>query len=295
MTGNLGLCTIRRRLFTATVTQRLTWRYERLLVASPQRILLATRPACTLQGYRYYHRSVVRWEGEKEAAVEPSEASVETTEAPPEAPEPPPSGDPPTYSTPELAADAAKHKAGMEDPDLPFYQNPLHHNNPEMEKIYREDFASEEEFQAAVQPQPPLDVGDGRPPAPEYLHALADEIVQLSMLEMNELVNKIAEHYGFHEGMLSPDADGAAEDDEEEEEAPKEEAKTSFDIKLMEFDAKAKIKVIKEVRALAGLGLKEAKELVESAPKVIYQGVKKEEAEEIKAKLEELGAKIEIV
>ena len=204
------------------------------------------------------------------------------------------------YSTPELTADAAKHKAGLDDPDRPFYQNPLHHNNPEMQKVFREDFDSDEAFEAAIVPTPPLDLGDGNIAAPEYLHALADEIVHLNMLEMNELVNKIADHYGFHEGMLSPDSDGGEEgedddDDDAGEAAPKEEAKTVFDIKLVEFDAKAKIKVIKEVRALAGLGLKEAKELVEGAPKVIHKDVKKEEAEEIKAKLEELGATIEIV
>jgi large subunit ribosomal protein L7/L12 len=215
-------------------------------------------------------------------------------------PTPSPSNDSaPPHSTPELEADAAKHKAGLNDPDRPFYQNPLHHNNPEMDKVFREDFDSEEEFQAAVVPQPPLDLGDGRPPAPEYLHALADEIVNLTMLEMNELVNKIAHHYDFHDGMLSPDTDGAAEGEDEDDDGDgttsKEEAKTSFDIKLVEFDAKAKIKVIKEVRALAGLGLKEAKEMVEGAPKIIHQGVKKEEAEEIKTRLEELGATIEIV
>eukprot|EP00547_Thalassionema_nitzschioides_P006106 CAMPEP_0194210730 /NCGR_PEP_ID=MMETSP0156-20130528/9046_1 /TAXON_ID=33649 /ORGANISM="Thalassionema nitzschioides, Strain L26-B" /LENGTH=160 /DNA_ID=CAMNT_0038938111 /DNA_START=205 /DNA_END=687 /DNA_ORIENTATION=- len=73
-----------------------------------------------------------------------------------------------------------------------------------------------------------------------------------------------------------------------------EEVKTAFDLKLIGFDAKSKIKVIKEVRAIAGLGLKEAKELVEGAPKVIKKGLKLEEAEELKAKLVELGAEIEV-
>mmetsp|Transcript_42772 Transcript_42772/g.48603 ORF Transcript_42772/g.48603 Transcript_42772/m.48603 type:complete len:194 (-) Transcript_42772:229-810(-) len=72
------------------------------------------------------------------------------------------------------------------------------------------------------------------------------------------------------------------------------EVKTSFDLKLVGFDAKSKIKVIKEVRAIGGLGLKEAKELVEGAPKVIKKDLKKEAAEELKKKLEEIGAKIEI-
>jgi large subunit ribosomal protein L7/L12 len=73
------------------------------------------------------------------------------------------------------------------------------------------------------------------------------------------------------------------------------EAKTIFDLKLVGFDAKAKIKVIKEVRAIAGLGLKEAKELVESAPKVIQKDLKQEKADELKAQLEAVGAEIELV
>ena len=66
-------------------------------------------------------------------------------------------------------------------------------------------------------------------------------------------------------------------------------------LRLEAFDAKSKIKVIKEVRAITGLGLKEAKELVEGAPKVIQKGIKKEEAEKLKAVLEAVGATVEIV
>ena len=72
------------------------------------------------------------------------------------------------------------------------------------------------------------------------------------------------------------------------------EEKEYFDIKLTGFDAKAKIKVIKEVRALTGLGLKEAKEVVEGAPSVIKKEVKKEEAEEIMKKIIELGGTVEL-
>ena len=86
-------------------------------------------------------------------------------------------------------------------------------------------------------------------------------------------------------------ADGGAA---EAAEAVQEE-KTAFDVKLLGFNAKSKIKVIKEVRAFAGLGLKEAKELVESAPKVIQKDMKKEAAEELKEKMEAVGAEIEIV
>lgn len=85
------------------------------------------------------------------------------------------------------------------------------------------------------------------------------------------------------------------DDAENAEDAAPVVVKTAFDLKLVGFDAKSKIKVIKEVRAIADLGLKEAKELVEGAPKIIRKGLKQEEAEELKAKLIEAGAEIEIV
>ena len=82
----------------------------------------------------------------------------------------------------------------------------------------------------------------------------------------------------------------------EADETPKaEEKQTAFDVKLVGFDPKAKIKVIKEIRSLAGLGLKEAKELVESAPTVVQKSLSTEAAEEVKAKLVELGAEVELV
>ena len=77
------------------------------------------------------------------------------------------------------------------------------------------------------------------------------------------------------------------------EEEPKEE-KTVFDVKLTGFDAKSKIKVIKEVRTITGLGLKEAKEMVEGSPKVVKKEMKKEEAEEIIAKIEAAGGTAEL-
>jgi large subunit ribosomal protein L7/L12 len=73
------------------------------------------------------------------------------------------------------------------------------------------------------------------------------------------------------------------------------EAKTSFDLRLVAFDATAKLKVIKEVRSMLGLGLKEAKELVESAPKILQKGLAADKAEELKAKLSEIGAEVELV
>jgi large subunit ribosomal protein L7/L12 len=208
-----------------------------------------------------------------------------------------PDDTPRTYTSDKLTADAAQHKRGLLDPSVPPWQNPLHHYNPVL-KVFREDFDSEEEFQAAQVPLPPHDNADESWNAPAYLHEMADEIVQLTLLETNELNNKLADHYGFHAGMLSPDDAAVADtldDDQETASETQEQVKKTFDIRLVEFDAKAKIKVIKEVRSIAGLGLKEAKELVESAPKVFLKDVKREQAEEIKAKLEELGATIEIV
>eukprot|EP00984_Skeletonema_dohrnii_P003313 scaffold1109_cov113-Skeletonema_dohrnii-CCMP3373.AAC.1 len=87
---------------------------------------------------------------------------------------------------------------------------------------------------------------------------------------------------------------GGGNKGDDDEAAPAAEEKTIFDLKLTGFDAKAKIKVIKEVRAITALGLKEAKELVEGAPSTVKKDIKMEEAEELKAKLEALGATVEI-
>lgn len=92
--------------------------------------------------------------------------------------------------------------------------------------------------------------------------------------------------------MMAAPAGGAAAAGGAADEAPKVEEKTHFDIKLEKYDDAAKLKVIKEVRTLTGLGLKEAKELVDNAPGVVKTAVKKEEAESIKAALEKVGAKI---
>lgn len=143
-----------------------------------------------------------------------------------------------------------------------------------------------------IHPLPPLDGS-----APQHIKDLADDILHLNMLEMSELVKMVQEHFGLSDNevdgldsmMVSGAQAGVAEEAEPVEE------KTSFDLKLQGFDAKSKIKVIKEVRAIAGLGLKDAKEMVEGAPATVKKGLKKEEAEELKAKLEELGATVEVV
>jgi large subunit ribosomal protein L7/L12 len=171
--------------------------------------------------------------------------------------------------------------------NCPVWQNPQHHNNPEMEKMFTEDFP---EGEMPMLPLPPL---DGRTLA--HIEVLADDILHLNMLEMHELVEKVQEHFGWSNqdldgGMMMGGGGGG-----EAEVAAVVEEKTTFDLKLLAFDPKSKIKVIKEVRSIAGLGLKEAKDLVEGAPKIIKKDMKKEEAEELKAKLEEIGATIEIV
>ncbi|MCR5104562.1 MAG: 50S ribosomal protein L7/L12 [Eubacterium sp.] len=106
----------------------------------------------------------------------------------------------------------------------------------------------------------------------------------LSVLELNELVKAVEEKYGVSAaaGVVVAAAGGEAAAAEEKDE---------FDVELTEVGAE-KIKVIKAVREVTGLGLKEAKEAVESAPKVLKEGVSKAEAESLKAKLEEVGAKV---
>jgi len=156
-----------------------------------------------------------------------------------------------------------------------------------------DDFAPGEEVPMAQ--LPPFD--DGSDPekviASPELHDISDRIVRLSMLEVKELTDRIGDHFGFSsDGFVDDDDD---DDDEEGAEEVKVEEKTIFDVKLTGFDAKSKIKVIKEVRSVTALGLKEAKELVEGAPSTVKKDMKKEEAEELKAKLEALGATVEIV
>ncbi len=110
-----------------------------------------------------------------------------------------------------------------------------------------------------------------------------EAIKELSVLELNELVKACEEAFGVSAAAGAVMVAGPA--------AAAEEEKTEFDVELTDFGAQ-KIKVIKVVREITGLGLKEAKALVEGAPKNIKEGVSKEEAEAIKAKVEEQGAKV---
>ena len=123
--------------------------------------------------------------------------------------------------------------------------------------------------------------------ASEKITALIEEVKGLTVLELSELVHALEEEFGVSAAaMAAPAAGGAA--------APAAEEKTEFDVILAGFDAAAKIKVIKAVREITGLGLAEAKAMVEGAPKTLKEAVSKDEAEELKKKLEEAGAKVEL-
>ena len=115
---------------------------------------------------------------------------------------------------------------------------------------------------------------------------IIEVIKGLSVLELNELVKACEEEFGVSAaaGVVVAEGAGAAEEVEE---------KTEFDVELTEVGAQ-KVKVIKVVREITGLGLKEAKAVVDGAPKVVKEAVSKEEAEEIKKNLEEVGAKVTV-
>ena len=121
----------------------------------------------------------------------------------------------------------------------------------------------------------------------EKVTAMIEEIKGLTVLELSELVHALEEEFGVSAAaMAAPAAGGAA--------APAAEEKTDFDVVLAGFDAAQKITVIKVVREITGLGLAEAKALVEGVPAKIKEAVSKEEAEELKGKLEAVGAKVEL-
>jgi large subunit ribosomal protein L7/L12 len=121
--------------------------------------------------------------------------------------------------------------------------------------------------------------------ASEKITALIEEVKALTVLELSELVHALEDEFGVSAAAMAAPAAGAAA-------APAEE-KTEFDVILADFGAE-KVKVIKAVREITGLGLADAKAVVEAAPKAIKEGISKDEAEELKKKLEEVGAKVEI-
>ncbi|ABO65483.1 LSU ribosomal protein L12P (L7/L12) [Geobacillus thermodenitrificans NG80-2] len=116
---------------------------------------------------------------------------------------------------------------------------------------------------------------------------IIEAVKNMTVLELNELVKAIEEEFGVTAAAPVVVAGGAAAGGEAAAE------KTEFDVILADAGAQ-KIKVIKVVREITGLGLKEAKDLVDNTPKPLKEAVSKEEAEEIKAKLEEVGAKVEV-
>jgi large subunit ribosomal protein L7/L12 len=124
----------------------------------------------------------------------------------------------------------------------------------------------------------------------EKINQIIEDLKTLTLLEASELVTAIEETFGVDasvaaSGAVVMAAAGPAEETEE---------KTEFDISLDEVPADKKIAVLKVVRGITGLGLKEAKELVESAPKVIQEGITKETAEDAKKQIEEAGGKVSL-
>ena len=122
--------------------------------------------------------------------------------------------------------------------------------------------------------------------ASEKIVALIEEVKALTVIELSELVHALEEEFGVSAAaMAAPAAGGAA--------APAAEEKTEFDVIMTSFGSE-KIKVIKEIRGVTGLGLAEAKALVEGVPAKVKEGVSKEDAEALKTQLEAAGAKVTI-
>ena len=122
--------------------------------------------------------------------------------------------------------------------------------------------------------------------ASEKITAIVEEIKGLTLLELNELVKAVEEEFGVSAAAPVAVAGAVAA-------APAAEEKTEFDVDLASFGAN-KLAVIKAVREITGLGLKDAKDLVEAAPKAIKEGVSKEEADNLKKALEDAGATVEV-
>ena len=122
--------------------------------------------------------------------------------------------------------------------------------------------------------------------ASEKITALVEEVKGLTVLELSELVHTLEDVFGVSAAAAAVAGPAAAA-------APAEEEKTEFDVVLKEVGAN-KIAVIKVVRALTGLGLKEAKEMVDGAPKTLKEAISKEDAEKLVAELKEAGAEAEI-
>ena len=123
--------------------------------------------------------------------------------------------------------------------------------------------------------------------ASEKVLAMIEEVKALTVLELSELVKALEEEFGVSAAAATVTVAGGAAA------APAEEEKTEFDVMLTEI-GDAKTAVIKAVKEITGLGLKESKEIVDNAPKAVKTGVSKADAEEMKKKLEEAGATVEL-
>ena len=121
------------------------------------------------------------------------------------------------------------------------------------------------------------------------LKALAEELVNLSVKEVNELADILKDEYGIEPAAAAPAVAAAPAGEEEQQ----EEEQTEFDV-ILKSAGSAKLKVVKTVKELASLGLKEAKTLVDSLPKPVKEKITKEEAESLKSQLEDAGAEVEL-
>ena len=119
----------------------------------------------------------------------------------------------------------------------------------------------------------------------EKVTAMIEEIKALTVLELSELVHALEEEFGVSAAAMAAPAAAAA---------PAAEEKTEFDVVLAGFDAAQKIKVIKVVREITGLGLAEAKAAVEGVPHTLKEGLSKDDAEAMKKQVEEVGGKVEL-
>ena len=122
--------------------------------------------------------------------------------------------------------------------------------------------------------------------ASEKITAMIEEVKALTVLELSELVKALEEEFGVSAAAMAAPAAGPAAEAVSE--------KTEFDVVLAGFDDAAKIKVIKAVREITGLGLAVAKAAVEGAPKTLKEAISKDDAEELKKKLEDVGGKVEL-
>jgi len=203
-----------------------------------------------------------------------------------------------TITTESMSLVGTKHVASFHSSSLSCFAAEAEASNEEStpDDDNSEEDSSETDIKYNFAPPAPLSQA-----SQDKVQAIFDKVVWLDMIEVHLLTQIVNEQMGISwreteqrrmgggiGAVQNTASSGAAEAEAEEE-------KTIFDLKLVGFDAKAKIKVIKEVRAIAGLGLKEAKEMVEGAPKVVQKELKQEKAEELKAQLEAVGAQVELV